>query len=260
MSLDYQKYYEDGWKNKPDRSTPVVAEALNNIDDAIIETQEAIKGIGGKNVASAKMATGQITDAFDGSAIVTDFETEGKEIPASGFDVRFCNENFMPFPYYHENGKQLNGITWTYDENGVLYANGTASSNSAFLIADDSQKVVIPKGSYKMTGCPSGGSGSTYRMRLYVAEATSQYAVGQTFTDSGNGAEFEFTEDTICRIYPQVMSGYNAQNLTFKPMILKEDSESEYVPPKSKTVHVDSNAEIPVLGNIRRCNKCDFTF
>jgi len=43
MSLDYQKYYEDGWKNKPDRSTPVVAEALNNIDDAIIEIEDVLK-------------------------------------------------------------------------------------------------------------------------------------------------------------------------------------------------------------------------
>lgn len=246
MSLDYQRYYEDGWKNKPDRSTPVVAEALNNIDEAIIEIEEVLNH-GVSEDATIVLTGTEFEPFFANKGNILIHEMLGKTVqdgtpsPTSPVDLKSVKvdlttrtKNIIPFPYYHENGLVLNGITWTYDKRGIITANGTASSNSAFLIADDSQRVVIPKGSYKMTGCPSGGSSSTYRMRLYVAEATSQYSVGQTFTDSGNGVDFEFTEDTICRIYPQVMSGYNVQNLVFKPMLVEANSyiENEYIPPK----------------------------
>lgn len=223
MSLDYQKYYENGWKNKPDRSTPVVAEALNAIDDAIIETQEAIKGIGGKNVASAKMSTGQITDAFDGSAIVTDF-----------------TRNLIKYPYDRVSGYVSQGVTYTYDEDGTTYANGTASANSnGFSYILKASNFVLKKGKYKLYGSPSG-SGNTFFQRIYL-----YYMDGSNltnYTDYGRGVEFETEMDCLVEVKPYIISGYTADNIAFKPVLIEivegKEIPTEYIPTTGYDVRI----------------------
>lgn len=253
MSLDYERYYEDGWKNKPDRSTPVVAEALNNIDNAIIETQEAIKGIGGKNVASAKMSTGQITDAFDGSAIVTDFE-----------------KNLIPFPYYNTSDD-----FFTVNEDGSVTANGTVSgSNKQFRIFEynvDNSNLLKCGKKYRVSGMPEGiqGSNSTVYMMfaIYGGKNGSDIKARQYLYSSEANYFLDLTNVTnFYNVYGFIMvvTGQTLNNVTFKPMFVEvaEDGsyQEEYIPSSgydvtfelnelnSNTIHVDSKTELPVLG------------
>ena len=69
-----------------------------------------------------------------------------------------------------------------------------------------------------LSGCPDGGSSSTYRLR--TVQGINEYGTGAII----NGYE---TTD----IYIRVESGYNVSNAIFKPMVRKaSDTDSTYQP------------------------------
>lgn len=115
----------------------------------------------------------------------------------------------------------VNGITFTVNSDGTVSAIGTANADAALHYP-----VSIPKGKYKLSGCPSGGSYSTYRIQF---QSSSRY-----YSDEGNGREID---DNITHVY---MSVYNGQtvNIVFKPMITVADmpnSDYEHYVPYAMT-------------------------
>lgn len=105
-------------------------------------------------------------------------------------------------------GYTSNGITFTVNEDGSVTANGTPTINKAIQIYNSN----FPKGEYILSGCPEGGSESTYYLDL---------SVGSTIIkDVGNGVKFVVDDNTnILNIRVYVVSGTVLENLTFYPMI-----------------------------------------
>lgn len=107
-----------------------------------------------------------------------------------------------------------NGVDFTIDKAaGSVLVNGTASS-SAHATKTLMTFVGVPGHKYILTGCPSGGSSTTYCM--YAARGN------YTFYDIGTGVQFEYPSglspqnlNVIIRVY----KGKSASNKTFYPMI-----------------------------------------
>ena len=125
----------------------------------------------------------------------------------------------------------INGVTFTVNEDGTIVANGTATAtaslflNRDFGITDDNQ--------YIFSGCPSGGSGNTYRMDCYWRKSDN-VNVGVT-SDIGSGASIRVSdkEDAvkINTFILVIMSGHVCNNLVFKPMIrLASATDSAFEP------------------------------
>lgn len=118
--------------------------------------------------------------------------------------------------------KTSNGVTFTpvYDENGNLQyinVNGTASTSAYYVV---SQSNPLSKGEYILSGCPSGGSSSTFA--LYIDNVAN---------DFGNGRSFNVSDDTSYKINMFVYTGYTATNLRFYPMIRPASiADPTYVP------------------------------
>ena len=108
----------------------------------------------------------------------------------------------------------INGITFTVNDDGSVTANGTATADASLLLSN----VVYPKGTYKKSGCPSGGSYSTYFMG------------GTTGNDLGDGVTFTADGTTSYKLYCNVVSGATVSNLTFKPMLTVPSYNGDYVP------------------------------
>ena len=103
----------------------------------------------------------------------------------------------------------INGVTFTVNDDGSVTANGTATNDVYFNVANN---VVIPKGNYKLNGCPSGGSVSTYNI----------YCEGTGVTvarDTGEGADYNFDSEKIIRCYITIVNGTTVDNITFYPML-----------------------------------------
>lgn len=137
--------------------------------------------------------------------------------------------------------QEINGLTFTYYEDGHLTVSGTntsANTVSYAMIARDNNANVgmleFPNGRYIMTGCPSNGSNSSYWMRVGVTKNSAYFMYGD---DIGEGFEFLASGDDHSNnsIRPTVSiniaGNYAIQGtLTFYPMIRLAGTDSKYVP------------------------------
>lgn len=140
-------------------------------------------------------------------------------------------KNLIPYPYY-DTTKTVNGITFTDNGDGTVTVNGTATAQTNFFVCNNKTTFGYT-GKVKITGCPSGGSKSTYR--LYVNTYTGT-GYAEIASDYGDGVEFNIDEDITdttqgYSIQIRIMSGTSVENLTFKPMLrLASDTDDTWQP------------------------------
>ena len=113
----------------------------------------------------------------------------------------------LKYPFV-ETTKTKNGVTFTDKGDGTIIVNGTATAQTEFVL-DYTGDLNLEEGQYYLSGCPTGGSGSTYRINW-------SYATNNN--DTGNGALTTYTgANGTIRII--IANGFTANNLVFKPMI-----------------------------------------
>lgn len=121
----------------------------------------------------------------------------------------------------------VNGVAFTVNSDGSITANGTASADAALDIGGGFALSRSEK--YILTGCPSGGGDSAYR--LYGLETVGWTGVG---SDVGEGAEFTPYTDNQCVYRIVIRSGVTADDLTFYPMLryadISDDTFEPYKP------------------------------
>lgn len=128
------------------------------------------------------------------------------------------------------------GITYTVNEDGSVTANGTATDTSTLIL--DTAFVFKPNISYTLTGCPSGGGASTYRL-----DDTNKNA------DDGNGGTVTYSTETTNPIRIRVASGATVSNLKFYPMLVckGESGDFEKCVISTHTPSADGTVEIVSL-------------
>ena len=108
------------------------------------------------------------------------------------------------------NTKTESGITITKRTDGTYLVNGTATADVSIAICND----FIPmSGTWRMVGCPNGGSSSTYMLSAYVG----YWGAGSPNIDTGSGTNITYTGNVKVRFY--IKNGTTCNNLLFKPMI-----------------------------------------
>lgn len=128
----------------------------------------------------------------------------------------------------------INGVTFKINEDKSVTVNGTATANIiANLITGEyndnnaTEPLIIPDNitNCRLSGCPSGGSSSTYKLDIYNQE----YALLATDWGEGTNVTIDSQEDKkIARVRIIIYSGATVNNLTFKPMLVAGTEEREY--------------------------------
>lgn len=133
------------------------------------------------------------------------------------------SKNLLPYPYVQSNFSYY-GITLTDNGDGTLTANGTATGDFFFIMVNP---IPLSKGEYILSGCPSGGSESTYS--IYVEKTDETFIM----FDTGNGVNFTLSETTKVAIAIRIKQGVTLSNKVFKPMVryasIKDDTYESYV-------------------------------
>lgn len=146
----------------------------------------------------------------------------------------------------------INGVSFTINDDGSVTARGTAAE-AVFYGLDYDIKNLIPGEVYSLTGCPAGGSASTYR--LYA-----QNSDGSKFSgDIGNGTSFTATDEQWQVLF--VVYKNTSVNFTFYPELclrsLRDTAFRPYVesptiitgrtlygvPVESGGTYIDSNGQ-----------------
>lgn len=130
------------------------------------------------------------------------------------------------FPITRPSRTTNTGVTFTVNSDGSVTANGTASADTWFQLCDGFKLKDV---GYTLTGCPSGGSSTTYELQFRSIESSSSQ--WQMVNDYGNGKTATGDSTRTYIGFVGIHSGYTATNLTFYPMIrLTSDLDDTYVP------------------------------
>lgn len=133
----------------------------------------------------------------------------------------------------------INGITFTVNEDGSITANGTATNVATFKLVDFELEKDIQ---YCLSGCPNGGSPSTYEFAVINPTTWMEY-VG----DYGVGATFTGWQG-LCRVRIEVKKGITINNLTFYPMIrLASETDDTYEPYYEGLIDVHKKMSMDLL-------------
>lgn len=135
-------------------------------------------------------------------------------------------KNLLPYPYKNTT-TTINGITFTDNGDGTITANGTATELALFRFKTRADaNFTLNKARYIYTGCPAGGSTSTYL--IDIGSTTG----GFDLQDVGNGVVVVPTADNCATgAAIRIFRGTTVNNLIFKPMLrLAEDTDNTYQP------------------------------
>ena len=137
--------------------------------------------------------------------------------------VTRCGKNLIPYPYT-DTTKTFNGITFTVNADGSITVSGTATADIMFFLCSVANYTIY-KGTYTLSGCPSGGSNTTYCQVLGSSD----------FMDIGNGVTRTYSQDIKQNIFIKIFSGYTTDNLIFKPQLELGSTATSYEPYQGQT-------------------------
>lgn len=128
-------------------------------------------------------------------------------------------DNLIPFPYYEPSISRNNVNYTTRDSRGVILVRKIENIvNDSYFIITNYKLVLDSKElgghrTFTLSGCPQGGSSTTYYLELYDGYDNI------LATDYGEGATFELNRLTIFTIKIIIKSGFDFTLLTFLPML-----------------------------------------
>lgn len=154
--------------------------------------------------------------------------------------VTRCRKNLIPYPYFNTT-KTLNGITFTVNSDGSVTVSGTATAQAYFKLQ---QSFSLKKGQYFFSGCPTGGSGTTYSLYL----STSDYKFYKA--DIGNGISINSEDDKTVSIVINIAKDTTVENLVFKPQLELGTSATPYEPYQGQTYTPTVSGEVTGITNL----------
>lgn len=197
-------------------------------------------------VAEGESVTVAIAGDFDGAEDACDVKVmlnEGDErLPFKSYydsfelvdtkvtAVKSIGANLIPFPYVSLSG-EYNGVTFTVKSDGSLTIVGTATKETYFNVV--SGATLGASGACFLSGIPSGGGYSTYRM--YLSNG------GNTYTDIGAGRACTLVNDKVSIVI--VVANGATVNTTIKPMLNYGSAAAPYKPYLDEPIETK---EIPV--------------
>lgn len=124
----------------------------------------------------------------------------------------------------------IRNVTFTKNVDGSVTANGTQDGTGGGSYYHVSDTFTVESGTYKLTGCPSGGSSTKYRVYVYDHTSGSTGEVANA-SDIGEGATFNLQSGHEYNINIMIGTSQTVNDLVFHPMIrLASDTDSTFQP------------------------------
>lgn len=175
---------------------------------------DLIKHVALGNTAIKKIALGNdivwsgasLVSYYDGSTLLGQREVdEGQDVlRPSGLTA----QNLIPYPYAHGTSV-IQGITFTVNADGSVRAQGTSTGVANLILTG--QLPLVAGHSYKLVGCPTGGSYDTYQICDENTGWVNDIGQGDTFVADN------ISQHNVFKI--RIGSGVTIDKV-FKPMLV----------------------------------------
>lgn len=163
------------------------------------------------------------------------------EVKARGKNHLLCRTD-IPIGYTRTD----NGITWQRTGENTFKLNGTASGDFTLIIgiATPLMEYLKTGETYILSGCPSGGSDSTYRLQIFNFNG-----LNSAF-DTGNGATFVANIPNTSNVAIRVFNGTSVNNLEFNVQIELGSTKTSFIPFEETTQQLSlGEYEFAKIGN-----------
>lgn len=145
---------------------------------------------------------------------------------------------------YNKESQVINGVNFTINKDKSITANGTASSQIYWKLGE----LYFQKDdTYYISGSPSNGSASTYRVVGYLHDENGEYIA--SVLDTGDGTSFSGNKGYRLDYYIHITNGVTVTDKVFKPML--STLQTAYTPYQSQTYPIN-------LGDIEVCKIGDY--
>ena len=218
VSAQEAKQYRDEAKTFRDEAEQFAPDGYDELKQQVAENSARIDAVIELSAFQIQnSASGEnlhLTDSADSKAV--SFNLYGK-----AEQKQYSGKNLLQIT---AKSQTVNGVTFTVNEDKSVTANGTATSVASIVL---NNKVVLDN-SVIISGCPDGGSTTTYRITCdkYIGD---KYV--DTVTDIGNGVTITPEEADYILVNIYIKNGINVSNLKFYPMIrLASITDSTYEP------------------------------
>ena len=173
-----------------------------------------------KDYIEEKINESSATSTVNGSPVLLQGSADSNLIDFTAYgrceQKQYSGKNFLNNTATNFSG---NGVTRTINDNKSITVNGSPTGNASFVKLTQT----IKAGKWIFSGCPKGGSSSTYSQIISIDGDVSY------LYDYGNGVEFELATDTDVVLYlARIVNGYTANNLVFNPMIRPSGTDNTY--------------------------------
>ena len=236
-SIEYLEYVAGNAQNRIDDA---LFEALDRIENEVDGVFDIVQSTG--DSVTRVMSQKATTEALNQRANTLKGKSSGAIVALDDVSplehkvgVKLSSKNLLTYPFVNTT-RTHSGITFTDNGDGTITANGTCTPAEGvpyaeFAVYKGSGEAVY--GRLILSGCPSGGSASTYHI---IDSPTGQ-------RDIGDGKVYQHylnRADIRIRIYP----GVTVENLVFKPMLIM--SETGAVEPFTPYVADDTEVTLTV--------------
>jgi hypothetical protein len=136
-------------------------------------------------------------------------------------NVKVSSKNLIPYPFTNSTST-IKGVTFTDNGDGTITANGIPTENAIYYFINKS--FVLPKGTYTLSGLPSGSAYETYYIGMAASVDGTNFEKG--IYESGLTIEI----DTVRAIYLVIKKGNAVNNLVFKPQLELGSTATPYAP------------------------------
>ena len=205
--------------------TQAITEAKNYTDEQV--------GTLAVDVATKASASELATHTRNTTTHITSAERTAWNNKAEHDEI--IGENLIFYPYAQTTRTEY-GIEWVDLGNGTILAKaGTATGDAIFNcrvrgddVITDPNPLILSAGTYSVSGCPSGGTSTSYRILL--VGKTSEGTYGAILGEYGKGAKLTLTEDSQIQVQLVIAKGTTIPDLYFTPMIEKGSGVHSYQP------------------------------
>lgn len=226
--------------NTFDENATIKTNAFNdNYDEKMQAINEASTSIEAeRKISDSKYACALKTQVKDAQQAQIYAENEKVEkLKIKGVELTQNTREGYNFLINNFESQTIKGVEFTVQEDKSILANGTATENIVINLLDGveganntgSNILEIPSDvtNIMLSGCPSGGSSSTYKIDLWAENGNLLYG-----SDFGNGLKISLTQNEnwrrIKRARIVIYSGTILDNLIFKPMIISGTESKPY--------------------------------
>ena len=154
-------------------------------------------------------------------------------------EITVSGKNLLPAM---SNSVTRNGITYTVNADGTITLNGTAEKADS---VDVVTKIPLKAGVYTLTGCPKGGSGTTFALRAGLGTTNTLYG-----RDYGNGLKITAETDTVITVTIQSLDiGIVFDDIVFRPQLETGSTATPYEPYHGSVTAITPDSNPYVIPN-----------